>query len=223
MVTRRSFRALRLRSTQLSGSRRWAIVAAAGGGLPVAHGGQGAGEFGVDLLAVFDGEAGGFPDDQGGAVFADLPGAQRVVGVRHFPDQGLRGADVPVAAGGGVVPGEGDLGVDAAVGSGVPLLSLGESGGLRGDEGQGERGLGGGAGGFDAFEFGDLVDQFGVGGVVVDVAELVDQVRQVGGGQHRVSDPGDLRADPTCVRLYPAGLGCSKSRVKYLGTRSPDL
>jgi hypothetical protein len=75
--------------------------------------------------------------------------------VRHFPEEGC--ADVPAAAGGGVVPGEGDLGVDAAVRAGVPLLALGEPGGSGGDEGVGERGLGGGAGGFDPFECGDLV------------------------------------------------------------------
>jgi len=165
------------------------------GGLLVAHGGQGAGEFGVDLPAVFDAQAGGFPDDQGGPVFADLPGAQGLVGVRHFPEQRFGGADVPTAAGWGVVPGEGDLGVDAAVRAGVSLLPLGQSGSLRVDEGQGERGLGRGAGGFDPFECGDLVDQFGVGGVVVDAVELVDQARQVGGGQHGIRVRGCLRGD----------------------------
>ena len=75
-------------------------------GLPVAHGGQGAGEFLVHDASVFDVEAGGFPDDQGGPVFADFPGLQGPVGVRHFPEQGFGGADVPAAAGGGVVPGE---------------------------------------------------------------------------------------------------------------------
>jgi hypothetical protein len=41
-----------------------------------------------------------------GSVFADLPGAQRVIRVWHFPDKGFGSADVPAAAGGGVVPGE---------------------------------------------------------------------------------------------------------------------
>ena len=96
-------------------------------GLPVAHCGQGAGEFGVDDSSVFEVEAGGFPDDQGGPVFADFPGAQGLVGVWHFLGEGFRGADVPVAAGGGVVSGEGDFAVDAAVGVGVALLFLGEA------------------------------------------------------------------------------------------------
>ena len=169
MVTRRSWSALRLRSTQLAGSRRWAILAAA---LAVCLSPMVVRVPASSLstvAAVFDVEAGGFPDDQGGPVFADFSGLQGPVGVRHFLGEGFRGADVSAAAGGGVVSGEGDLAVDAAAGVGVALLFLGEAGGLRGDEGVGEGGLGGGAGGFDAFELGDLVDQFGVGGVAVDV------------------------------------------------------
>ena len=53
--------------------------------------------------------------------------------------------------------------------------------------------MGGGAGGFDAFEFGDLVDQFGVGGVAVDVLELVDEAGEVAGGQDRLAGRGVVR------------------------------
>jgi hypothetical protein len=122
--------------------------------------------------------------------------------VWHFPDKGFGSADVPAAAGGGVVPGETDLAVIAAGCAGVPLLALGEPGGSGGDEDDGERGLGGG-GGLDALEFGDLVDQFGVGSIEVDGAELIDELSQVDGGQYRGTAHRRLRVVRHCVRLYP--------------------
>ena len=104
----------------------------------------------------------------------------------HFPDEGFGEADVPAPADGGVAAGEGDLPGDAAVGAFVAGLGGGEPRCSGRDECQGQLRLGGGARRFHAFQLGDLIDDFGVGGVVVDTGELVDPAGELVGGQRCV-------------------------------------
>ena len=84
------------------------------------------GEFLVDGGPVLRGQARGFPDEQGGAPFVELPGLQRGESVRHLGDQGLGQAQEPAALGGGFAPGEGDLRGDpgAELGRGHPGVGL---------------------------------------------------------------------------------------------------
>ncbi len=99
------------------GARVAAVGGCPGGGddapVPGAVEGSGVGgEFGVDGGPFLGGQAGRFPDQEGGAPFVELPGLQRSESVRHFGDQGFRQAEEPAAAGGGFAPGEGDLRAD---------------------------------------------------------------------------------------------------------------
>jgi hypothetical protein len=93
---------------------------------------------------------------------------------------------VPAAADGGVAAGECDLRGDAAVGAFVAGLGGGEPCCSGRDECQGQFRLGGGARRFHALQLGDLLDDFGVGGVVVDTGELVDPAGELVGRQRCV-------------------------------------
>ena len=92
-------------------------------------------------------------------------------------------ADEAVAADGGFFPGERDLRGDAAVRLLVPGFRRRQPFDLGSNERDRQGGLGGGAGGFEAFELADLVDQRRVGGVGVDAGEVVDPGRELVRGQ----------------------------------------
>ena len=135
------------------------------------------GEFVVDGGPVFRGQGRGFPDDEGGVPFVELPGLQRGQRAGHFGDQGLGQAEEPAALGGGFAPGERDLrgNPGAEFGRGHPgggLLAA-----LEQIEGDREPGLRRGRGGFQILEF----------------AELVDQPGTVAGGPDSRQRPGHLR------------------------------
>ena len=128
-LTCRSVAAWLARCVTVRGSRRYAAARAAAMMRPVPGAVEGPGvgrEFLVDGGPVLRGQAGGFPDEEGGAPFVELPGLQRRESVRHLRNQGLRQAQEPAALGRGFAPGEGDLRADPGpeFGRGHPGVGL---------------------------------------------------------------------------------------------------
>ncbi len=163
-LTCRSAAAWLARCVTVRGSRRYAAARAAAmicrspapSNVPVSGG-----ELFVDGGPVLRGQAGGFPDQEGGAPFVELPGFQRGESVGHFGDQGLGQAQEPAAFGGGFAPGEGDLRADPGpeLGRGHPGVGLFAA--LEQVQRDGEAGLRRGRGRFQVLELPELADQSG--------------------------------------------------------------
>ncbi len=140
------------------------------------------GEFGVDGGPVLRGQARGFPHQEGGAPFVELPGLQSGEGAGHFGDEGLGQAQQPAALGGGFAPGQGDLRADpgAELRRGHPGVGLFAA--LEQIEGDGQTGPDGRPGGFRIFQFPDLANQSGT----------------VAGGPDSRQRPGHVRDRHAC-------------------------
>ena len=176
---------------------------------PVPGAGEGAGVGGevfIDGGPVRGAQAGGLADQQGGAPFVELPALQRGQSVGHFGHERSRQAQEPAAFGGGFAPGQGDL----RAGPGAELLGGDPGGGLLAAleqvEGHGETCLLGGQGGFQVFQFPDLVDNPGSfrGGAAGVAAGPVNGYR-IGGGTALRGWPGGQAAGPVSGRRIGGG------------------
>ena len=117
------------------------------------------GEFGVDGGPVLRGQARGFPDQEGGVPFVELPGLQRSEGVGHFGDQGFGQAEEPAALGRGFAPGQGDLRADPGPELGRRHPGVGLFTALQQIERDGQTCLTGSQGGLSVFQVPDLSNQ----------------------------------------------------------------
>ena len=136
----------------------------------------------------------GFPGDEGGPPFAAVAAFQGAEHQRHFVDEGVGEADVPVALGGAVPAGQGDLGADGAAGVGGCAAGLDQFRPLRGGERVGDAGLPGTDRGLECFEGGDLVDVLGVGAGGVERGQHRDERDGLIGARH-VFDRIRIRPD----------------------------
>ena len=115
--------------------------------------------YGVDGGPFLRGQARGFPHEEGGAPFVELPGFKGGEGVGHFGGQGLREAEEPIAFGRGFAPGQGDLRGNPGPEVRRRHPGVGLFAALEQVEGDGQTGLAGGQGRLSVFQGPDFSNQ----------------------------------------------------------------